>query len=110
MLHRSFIVTRGLPDAQGFVSDLKQQEWTFYFFEDTAYLALDSYRVLERKSRRHKWQAEGDIYERIHGSRSAYRSMAEKDVPMPRDVLEEAKREFFKIVRIGLWSDRYAKA
>jgi hypothetical protein len=66
--------------------ELHKQEWTFIFDRDRMEIRLTSYRVMERKTKRHKFTVDSffNIYN-IHGS-----PIACSDVPLPDDVCDEA--------------------
>ncbi|HLL74792.1 MAG TPA: hypothetical protein VK421_05965 [Pyrinomonadaceae bacterium] len=91
-------VTRG--------GDLARQEWCFWYYEGRHALVLDSYWESERSSKRHKFRtAPGRYYCRLHRSDEPP-PIAEAGVPMPEDVLEEARQKFNESLRVVRWSER----
>ncbi len=75
---------------------LHQQVWTFAQFDTT--LKLDLYAKLERATTRHKFKAvTGYVYSRLNGREFKMKSA---DVPMPADVIEEARQRFFDSITV----------
>lgn len=83
-----------------------EERWVFTFFEDRMLLILDAYSKGYRPSPRHRnyVAAFKDMYVRIL-DRDA--KMTEDQVPMPEDVVAEAREKLVSQIRVGLWERDY---
>ena len=84
--------------------ELAGREWVFWYFDDYNVLIIDQYRVIERKSKRHKFVA-SEAYARL--GRSYDYTVKEEDVPLPPDVAKEALDQYVARMRVTRWSDRF---
>jgi hypothetical protein len=66
--------------------ELHKQEWTFIFDGDRMEIRLTSYRVMERKTKRHKFIV--DSFFNVYNYRDS--SIMHTNVPLPDDVCDEA--------------------
>lgn len=73
--------------------------WDFWYFDSRHALVLDGYRTEFRASKRHKFKV-SMIYNRLNSRAS---SIQEGSVPMPLDVMEEAKEKFTASLLVGMW-------
>ena len=75
---------------------LHQQVWSFAQFDTT--LKLDIYAKLERTTTRHKFKVvTGYSYSRLDRRSHAMKSA---DVPMPDDVIQEVRQQFFDSITV----------
>lgn len=89
-------------DVTRTTSDLAREVWRFVTLDNA--LVVESYRVESRPSRRHQNYRVERAYERLSYNHSRHQTpINEADVPLPDDVVEEARREFMSRVRIGFW-------
>lgn len=86
--------------------DLHSQVWRFYYFDDRHVLTVDHYSRSTRKTKRHKWVSAASYYRLSRGSVDGH-SINEEQVPLPDDVVAEAKQKFMDALRVTRWSDRY---
>lgn len=84
---------------------LTSQVWKFAvcFRSEEIQVVVDEYHFLQRSSKRHKFLlGENSTYLRLFSRDS---TCMEKDVPLPTDVIEEARQNVVNWVKVGRWSD-----
>lgn len=77
---------------------LEFKTWTFMLFEFT--LILDTYLVQHKESLKHKKLMLDEDYNRLNQRDS---SLKEEEVPLPEDVIEEARKEFIAKMKVSKW-------
>ncbi len=85
------------------ISALSREVWRFCTLDNA--LVVESYRVEARASHRHQTFKAEKAYQRLsyNFDNKAQTRLAQDEVPLPDDVVEEARREFVSRVRIGFW-------
>ncbi len=86
---------------------LEAEEWIFTTFErnNEIWLVLDKYSKETRATKRHGWKPVSESkYQRIFLRDSA---LTEREVPLPDDVMEEAKAKLISQIHVGLWNRDY---
>lgn len=84
------------------VDELNRAEWTFWFEDRNCTLWVDTYHVLTRPSKRHKFRVVG-FYQRTDGRQN---TIDECDVPLTSDVIAEAKQNIIDQLTVKKWSER----
>lgn len=87
------------------ISDLSIQHWVFWYYDTYHTLFLDQYCTMERATKRHKFQVGEDYYTR--GGDTRNNTMGVGDVPLPPDVIAEAKERFMQhmeSVKVERWT------
>jgi hypothetical protein len=81
--------------------DLTRKSWRFWYWDQRHRLILDYYSTQTRKTTRHKWrEVERESYQRVSFHRSFY-NMDAADVPLPQDVIDEAKAIFLETLTVA---------
>ena len=85
---------------------LSSQEWLFFVHigHEVLNLSLDSYREFSRPTKRHKPKVSAR-YDRLFRRRDEP-CLTENEVPLPRDVADEAKDKLVALIRVCTWGER----
>jgi hypothetical protein len=88
-------------------SDNKLQRivWDFWFDDRDAELVLSNYSIQFRKTKRHKYVIE-TWYSRIQSGRNSLGRIPADKVPVPTDVVWDAKKQFFDMLSVVVWPER----
>ena len=80
---------------------VKIEVWRFSMIRDT--LFLETYYIAEKQSTRHRKYINKVYYDRIM---SRNNTIEEADVPLSREIKEEALNLYFNKVKCKKWGDR----
>lgn len=82
------------------ITENKIEQWSFWFYDDRETLVLDSYKVMQRESRRHKFKIVKQ-YSRLdeRGVPPSIRLNVE-DVPFDQDIGRQAIAELASRIKV----------
>jgi hypothetical protein len=85
-------------------SALDRQIWEFIFIDSFSALVLDSYKLENRPSKRHKNYSRVKSYSRLpHNMSFGHSTIQESEVPWPEDVQAEALATLISQFRVVRW-------
>lgn len=85
--------------------DFNQEEFSFWFDDRTATLVLDVYRIVTRKSNRHKFETVKQ-YSRLENQRSS-KWLDLKGVPLTDEIKKLALERFTSQIKVDVWKGRF---
>ena len=80
---------------------MRQQVWSFWYYDSRHAIVLDGYRMESRDSKRKKFVV-NSLYSRL---RSRDATIEEDAVPLPNDVVSEAIGKFTESLRVARWGE-----
>lgn len=87
--------------------ELSKEEWTFWVHDSHAgfNIVLDHYVNATRPTKRHGWrQSDTRSYSRLFRNNMR---MDEASVPLPGDVMNEAREKLIATIRVGKWEQDF---
>ena len=85
------------------IDELHRQVWRFNFMDRECQLRVDHYALQHRPTKRHKYRTT-EYYDFYSGSRGIDR-IPSKEIPLPEDVVAEARREFYNKLTVVIRHD-----
>lgn len=87
------------------ITENKFEQWSFWFYDSRETLVLDSYKVMQRESHRHKFKPVKQYSRLDNRDINPLIRLKLEDVPFDQDIGQQAIAELASRIKVGVMED-----